>query len=184
MAGKAIARVLGGERVLGLKRPSEAQWGQMILGGMPIGSVDALRQAMGLPETTLARLLGVSDEALAQARRSAGRLGPQASYRLFSLARIVALAVLVLETEQGAKYWLTSPQQQLGGCQPMTLLASESGKDLVEQLLVRIGREARVWGSSGSRASRGSEDAGRGWRGRAVQAASSASSSSHAEPRP
>jgi putative toxin-antitoxin system antitoxin component (TIGR02293 family) len=150
-AGKAIARVLGGEPVLGVKRATEAQWGQMILRGMPVRCADALRQAVALPETALARLLGVSEEALTQARGGTGRLGPQASYRLYSVARIVALAILVLESEQGAKYWLTSPQRPLGGQQPIALLSSEAGKDLVEKLLVKIGREARVWGSSGSR---------------------------------
>lgn len=139
-AGAAIASVLGGEQVLGANPGSMAEWGWMILEGMPVQSADALRETMALPEAVLAQLLGVSEKTLFMARAGTGRLGSLASHRLFCVARIVALAILVLETDQAAIQWLMHPQYALGVRSPVTLLRTEAGRNVVEKLLLQIGR--------------------------------------------
>ena len=139
-AGTAIVNVLGGERVLGVSPASMAEWGWMILEGMPVQSADALRETMALPEAVLAQLLGVSEKTLFMVRAGTGRLGSLASHRLFCVARIVALAILVLETEQAAIQWLMHPQCALGVRSPVGLLKTEAGRNLVEKLLLQIGR--------------------------------------------
>jgi putative toxin-antitoxin system antitoxin component (TIGR02293 family) len=139
-AGTAIVNVLGGERVLGVCPASMAEWGWMILEGMPVQSADALRETMALPEAVLAQLLGVSEKTLFMVRAGTGRLGSLASHRLFCVARIVALAILVLETEQAAIQWLMHPQYALGVRSPVGLLKTEAGRNVVEKLLLQIGR--------------------------------------------
>ena len=136
----AIVNVLGGERVLGVSPTSMAEWGWMILEGMPVQSADALRETMALPEAVLAQLLGVSEKTLFMARAGAGRLGSLASHRLFCVARIVALAILVLEAEHAAIHWLMHPQYALGVRSPVSLLKTEAGRNVVEKLLLQIGR--------------------------------------------
>jgi putative toxin-antitoxin system antitoxin component (TIGR02293 family) len=69
-------------------------------------------------------------------------LGSVTSHRLFCVARIVALAILVLETEQAAIRWLMRPQFALGVRSPVALLKTEAGRNLVEGLLLQIGRGA------------------------------------------
>jgi len=140
-AGTAIVSVLGGARVLGTAPGSAAQWERMILEGIPVRSADALRETMALPEAVLAQLLGVSEKTLFLARAGTGRLGSLASHRLFCVARIVALAILVLGSEQAAMRWLMHPQFALGVRSPITLLKTEAGRNLIEKLLLQIGRE-------------------------------------------
>jgi putative toxin-antitoxin system antitoxin component (TIGR02293 family) len=143
-AGAAIVSVLGGARVLGMDSGSTAQWERMVLEGMPVRSADALQETMALPEGVLAQLLGVSEGTLSLARAGTGRLGSLASHRLFCVARIVALAILVLESEQAATRWLMQPHYRLGLQPPVALLATQAGRDSVEKLLLRIGRDART----------------------------------------
>ncbi len=139
-SGTAIVNVLGGERVLGVSPASMAEWGWMILEGMPVKSADALKETMALPEAVLAELLGVSEKTLFLARAGTGRLDSLASHRLFSVARIVALAILVLEPGTAAFQWLMRPHDALGVPSPVALLKTEAGRNLVEKLLLQIGR--------------------------------------------
>jgi len=142
MAGTAIVHVLGGARVLGLESGSRAEWGSLILEGIPVRSADALQQTMALTDAMLAQLLGVSEADLAETRAGAGRLGPLASHRLFRLARIVALAILTLGTERAAVHWLMHPQVELGVQAPVALLVTQTGRDMLERLLQKLGRDA------------------------------------------
>jgi putative toxin-antitoxin system antitoxin component (TIGR02293 family) len=54
------------------------------------------------------------------------------------MARIVTLAIEVLETEAAALHWLKRPQIGLGGRVPLALLSTDPGRDQVEKLLLRI----------------------------------------------
>ncbi len=53
-------------------------------------------------------------------------------------ARIIELAIRVLEDEEKARNWLQKPQYGLGGAVPIELLQTEAGAKEVEELLWRI----------------------------------------------
>jgi putative toxin-antitoxin system antitoxin component (TIGR02293 family) len=104
----------------------------------PVFSAEALKEGIAVPDSLLAELLGVSEKTLSRARAGKGRLDPVASDRLFRVARIVALAIAVLEGEAAALRWLKRPQIGRGGKVPLALLATDPGRDQVEKLLLRI----------------------------------------------
>jgi putative toxin-antitoxin system antitoxin component (TIGR02293 family) len=134
----AIAGVLGGARTVGARPRSAADWQALIEAGVPVGSAEALKRAMALPDSQLAALLGISEKTLSRGRAGRGRLDPVASDRLFRVARIGALAIEVLEDEARAVSWLKRPQVGLGGRTPLSLLTTDAGRDQVEKLLLRI----------------------------------------------
>lgn len=113
-------------------------WEQIIHQGLPMRSAEALKASIAVQDVEFAQLLGISEKTLSRARSGRGRLDPVASDRLFRLARIVALAVEVLEVEQAAFHWLKSSQIGLGGRVPLALLGTDIGRDQVEKLLLRI----------------------------------------------
>lgn len=134
----AIAEALGGRKALRATPRTALEWQEVILAGMPARSAEALKGSMAVPDSLFARLLGVSEKTLSRSRAGRGRLDPVASDRLFRVARIVALAIEVLEDEQRAVHWLKRGQIGLGGRIPISLLTTDAGRDEVEKLLMRI----------------------------------------------
>jgi putative toxin-antitoxin system antitoxin component (TIGR02293 family) len=137
-AASTISDFLGGKKALGAKPMTAIDWDTLIREGMPVQSADALKKGIAVPDGLLAELLGISEKTLARARAGKGRLDPVVSDRLFRVARIVALAIDVLESETAALHWLKRPQIGLGGRVPLALLATDPGRDQVEKLLLRI----------------------------------------------
>jgi len=134
----AIADFLGGKKTLRANPRTAAQWQEIIHEGMPVRSAEALKGNIAVPDSLLAELLGISEKTLSRARAGQGRLDAVASDRLFRVARIVALAIEVLEDRQRAVHWLKRPQIGLGGRIPLALLTTDVGRDQVEKLLLRI----------------------------------------------
>jgi putative toxin-antitoxin system antitoxin component (TIGR02293 family) len=133
-----IADVLGGRQALRAKPRSAAEWRSVVSRGVPIASAEALKRRFAIADDVLAALLGVSGKTLSRARTAESRLDPVASDRLFRVARIGALAIVVLEGEPQAIQWLKQPQIGLGGATPLDFLATDVGSGEVERLLLRI----------------------------------------------
>jgi putative toxin-antitoxin system antitoxin component (TIGR02293 family) len=139
MAGiSAIAETLGGRKVLKASPRTALDWQAIIESGIPVGSAEALKASIAVADSQFAQLLGVSGKTLSRVRGARGRLDPVASDRLFRLARIVALAIEVLEDEARALHWLKRGQIGLGGRTPLSLLGTDPGRDEIEKLLLRI----------------------------------------------
>lgn len=134
----AIVRFLGGRKALGRTPASMDEWHATIRGGMSVDAAESLKALMSVPDALMAELLGISEKTLSRTRSAHGRLDAVASDRLFRVARIAALAVDVLESEEGALAWLKRPQTGLGGEVPLALLTTHAGIDEVEKLLLRI----------------------------------------------
>ncbi len=61
---------------------------------------------------------------------------------LSRLARLRQLAMMVMADETALEAWMSTPQVELGGIKPETLvLGGEEGCQLVLQALVRLGRQ-------------------------------------------
>ncbi len=54
------------------------------------------------------------------------------------IARVLARASVVLGTRQAALAWARAPKERFEGRKPMTLLATEPGARMVEEMLVQI----------------------------------------------
>lgn len=105
--------------------------------GLVVKELEALRSSLDLPMDRLAPMLGISNTTLHR-RKSTGRLDPAESDRVLRFARLMGTAVDVLENEQNARSWLTSPQFGLGGAVPLEYAGTEVGAREVEDLLGRI----------------------------------------------
>jgi putative toxin-antitoxin system antitoxin component (TIGR02293 family) len=134
----AVEHFLGGRETLGMQPQTVTDWEALIHEGMPVRSVEVLKESITIPDSQLAQLLGISEKTLSRARTSKGKLDPVASDRLFRVARVVALAIDVLEGEAAAVHWLKRPQIGLGGRMPLAMLTTDPGRDQVEKLLLRI----------------------------------------------
>lgn len=137
-SAQRVADVLGGTKVLGGRLKNTDDWMTMIETGLPTAAVEALKDVVGLDDPSLAVTLGVSIRTLARARASDARFDSVVSDRLYRLARLVAIARVVLEHDDKAVYWLTHPQPGLANRRPIDLARSEPGAREIENLLLRI----------------------------------------------
>ena len=85
----------------------------------------------------LVPMLGIS-KATFHRRKLAGRLDQSESDRVLRYARLMGRAMEVMETQENARQWLTSPQFGLGGAIPLEYAETEVGAREVEDLLGRI----------------------------------------------
>ena len=117
--------------------PTASMLIESLKAGLPMEELASLRASLDLPMDRLAPLLGISKATLHR-RKAAGRLDPAESDRVLRFARLMGRAVEVLETEENARSWLTSPQYGLGGAVPLDYAGTEVGAREVEDLLGRI----------------------------------------------
>lgn len=105
--------------------------------GLPVDAADAVVAGGALDAAELYRLV-VPRRTLAYRRTHGGRLTAAESDRLARVARTVALAEDTLGTPDKARTWLRRPNRELGGADPLALLATEQGARTVEAVLDRL----------------------------------------------
>ncbi len=110
---------------------------EAIRGGLQVHELDDLQTALAIPLKELVPKLGLSKATLHR-RKETGRLAPAVSDRVVRFARLMGKAMEVLESEENAREWLTSPQIGLGGARPLDYAETEVGAREVEDLLGRI----------------------------------------------
>lgn len=133
-----VADVLGGAKVLGSRAKSTDDWMRLIESGLPTEAAEVLKERIGLDDPSVATILGISIRTLARVRASDSRFDSVVSDRLYRLARLVAIARVVLEHDDRAVQWLTQPQPGLGQRRPIDVATNEPGAREVENLLMRI----------------------------------------------
>jgi len=144
---RSLPRRLGGNIVNYLVRaepcktaatePTPAQLIQSLKLGLPVQELDDLRSSLDVSMERLVPMLGISKATLHR-RMAAGRLDPAESDRVVRFARLLGRAVIVLESVESARRWLSSPQIGLGGAVPLEYAETELGAREVENLLGRI----------------------------------------------
>jgi len=105
--------------------------------GLSVQELMVLQASLKVPMEKLVPKLGISKATLHR-RKATGRLDPAESDRVVRFARLMGKAVEVLESEDNARQWLTSPQFGLGGAVPLDYADTEVGAREVEDLLGRI----------------------------------------------
>ena len=116
---------------------SPGQLIEIIRTGLPVQELDVLRACLGVPMDKLALKLGMSKATLHR-RKAQGHLEADESDRVLRYARLMGKAVEVMEGEEPARRWLTSPQVGLGGAVPLDYAETEVGASEVADLLGRI----------------------------------------------
>ncbi len=106
--------------------------------GIPYSKVRLVKAALKLTDNEFADYLGISLRTLQRKRDSHKALSIPESDRLYRMAKIYALAVIVLEDEEMAQKWLHRPQRGLGGKVPIHVIQTEAGAQEVEDLLEKI----------------------------------------------
>ena len=110
---------------------------KMIKAGLPVQELKDLQINLAVPMEKLVPLVGISKATLHR-RMAGGRLGPAESDRVVRFARLMDKAVAVMESVEGARRWLNSPQFGLDGAVPLDYAGTEVGAREVEDLLGRI----------------------------------------------
>ena len=108
-----VIAALGGQQVFGT-RAARVDLLEEVERGLPVRAYEAVAEALELTPVEEDRLLQVSLRTRARWKRRA-RLDVATSDRLVRLARILALAVLVLESREHAVAWLRESSPALGG---------------------------------------------------------------------
>lgn len=110
---------------------------RLIKEGMPFGAVSAYAKHMDVTDAVVLEKIGVTGGTVTR-RRKEEVLKPEESDRLFRIARITDMAERVLEDPAKARKWLMAENRALGGRTPFSLLDTEPGVVLVEDVLNRI----------------------------------------------
>src|SRR5258708_5890573 len=110
---------------------------EVLRAGLPVGELHDLQASLDVPMDKLFPILGISKATLHR-RKAEGRLNQAESDRVVRFAKLMGNAVEVVESEQNARQWLTSPQFGLGGAVPLEYAETEVGAREVEDLLGRI----------------------------------------------
>lgn len=137
-AMRNIGEVLGGRKCLGRAPSTSAEMDALIREGLPVDCARQVQASLALPDQSFADFLAMGTRTLLRMRQGKKRLSMAAGDRLFRLARIVSLAREVLEDQEAARDWLSSPQVGLGGQKPLDLMLTEAGCREVEELLGRM----------------------------------------------
>ena len=133
----AVARVLGGEKTLGVRVSSQQDLISAVRRGLHTSTIDAVIEELDASAGEVLPALRIARRTM-ERRKVEGRLLPQESERVYRLAKILALAESVLGTKEKARHWLNTPNRALGNVSPLSLTETEAGADEVTTVLGRI----------------------------------------------
>jgi putative toxin-antitoxin system antitoxin component (TIGR02293 family) len=131
-----VARMLGGEQVLGRRVRSVSDLREMVEAGLPVRSLDVVARHVARNDRDAAELKYRVVPRTTLHRRT--RLTADEGQRLERLARMTMLAEEVWEDADLAHEFLTSAQPQLGGERPVEMARSDLATREVEELLFRL----------------------------------------------
>ena len=140
MTATAVAKKLGGKRVLRREITSDLELAEAVRAGLPSTALDFvladLVKWIG-SQAEVYRVVG-SARTLQRKRTESTALSADESDRLARLARLLVRAEEALGDADRARRWLSQPNRALGGQRPLTLLDSDAGSSAVERVLGRI----------------------------------------------
>lgn len=131
-----IVATLGGRRVFG-SRSQHVDLLKEVERGLPTKAYRIVVDAMGLTPEEEDRLLQVSARTRARWKHRP-RLDTATSDRLVRLARILALAIDVLESREHAVAWLREPTDALGDRSPLEVVGTDVGAEKVTNMLYQM----------------------------------------------
>src|SRR5215813_4124979 len=127
MESEAIAKVLGGRKVLGktVRKPDDLA--DLIRKGLPASTVRTMAVKLSLGNAALRKKLGIPQRTMTRRLSRRSRLTPAESDRAVRFARIYAHTVAMIGDEQSAVQWLLTSNRALGGDRPLDRLDTDVG---------------------------------------------------------
>jgi len=133
----AVAKVLGGQKALGIRVSSQQDLITAVRRGLRTATVQAVIEELDASPASVLPALRIARRTM-ERRKAQGRLLPQESERVYRLAKILAFAESVLGNKEKARHWLNTPNRALGNVTPLSLTETEAGADEVTNVLGRI----------------------------------------------
>jgi putative toxin-antitoxin system antitoxin component (TIGR02293 family) len=124
------------EAYLGASPKSEFDLAQMVERGLPTDSITYLRE-QGLTFSEVSEIV-IPARTLKHRKERGDQLSHEETDRLVRVARIMVLAEHVFRSHEKALAWLRSPDDRINDRTPLSMLQTESGGRLVENMLWQI----------------------------------------------
>jgi putative toxin-antitoxin system antitoxin component (TIGR02293 family) len=132
-----VARILGGQKVLGMRLRSRMDLVELANRGLTKDAVSNLARHLSLSLKDMAALLPVTERSL-QRYTSKHHLNPTVSEQVLQIAEAVARGTQAFGGKDGFLAWANQPNTALSDKRPLELLGSRFGTDLVLDELGRI----------------------------------------------
>ena len=133
---QSVIEFLGGKRLFGAG-VARVDLLAEVEKGLPLRAYEAVAKALELTPAEQDRLFQVRPRTRARWKRHA-RFDPATSDCVARLARILSLAVEVLESRANAVVWLREPSDELSGRSPLAAIATDPGAEKVSNMLYRM----------------------------------------------
>ena len=108
--------------------------------GVAVGEAIETMRTWSIPVALFAAIIGCSERKWSRARAGAPDvlLSPAESDRLIRTRRLFEHALTVFDDDADARAWLSTPNDALSGESPLSLLDTDAGVRLVEEVLTRL----------------------------------------------
>jgi putative toxin-antitoxin system antitoxin component (TIGR02293 family) len=123
-------------QLLGVDPVSDFALAEIVENGLPIEHIQSLREA-GLTFTEVSDLV-IAPRTLKHRKSRGEALSPDEADRALRVARTITQAESIFGERERALLWLRTPNDRLGERTPLSLLRTESGGRLVEEMLWQI----------------------------------------------
>ncbi len=134
--GVPVATNLDISEFIGVTPKSAFNLAEIVEKGLPTDSISLLKDK-GLTFSEVSEIV-ISPRTLKHRKARAEHLSLEETDRVVRVARIVALAENVFGNREKALLWLRSPDDRMGDRSPLSMLQTESGGRLVENMLWQI----------------------------------------------
>jgi putative toxin-antitoxin system antitoxin component (TIGR02293 family) len=122
--------------LLGVSPLSKLDMAEKIENGLPLDQVQRLRDA-GLTFSEVSELV-ISPRTLKHRKSRGETLSPEEAERALRVSRLLSRAEDVFGELEPALIWLRAPSDKLNGRTPLSMLRTEPGGSLVDEMLWQI----------------------------------------------
>ena len=129
---------LPGTRILSLGAQSGLQVVEQLSQGLAADSVEQLASYLEMPVTQVLELASIKSSTFFERKKQQQPLSPEASGRVYRLAKVVEAAEDYFEDAEQVRRWLTHSKVALGGASPLAFSRTAEGADYVVKLLGRM----------------------------------------------
>ena len=124
------------EDYIGVSPKSELDLAEIVEKGLPTDTIAHLKEK-GLTFTEVAEIV-ISPRTLKHRKARGEQLSQEETDRVVRIARIITLAEHVFGNRDKALIWLRDPDERINNRAPLSMLHTESGGRLVENMLWQI----------------------------------------------
>ena len=121
---------------IGITPKSDFDLAEIVENGLPPETLSLLREH-GLTFTEVSEIV-ISPRTLKHRKARGEPLSHEETDRLVRVARVVAMAAKIFGDPARALLWLRSPDDRIGDRKPLSMLATDAGGRLVENMLWQI----------------------------------------------